>query len=163
MVAAVTVAALAAAPGIVAAQAAPGIAIEATGGWAGFVDDATMEFGVVGGGVRLPITSRLSAGPEVSYMVGPNGQRNLFLIGSLWYDLTASDAPVVPYVVAGGGWYRRRELVGTGPYYSGEGTFTGGGGVRARLGERAYVGADARIGWELHLRLAAHIGVSWPR
>jgi hypothetical protein len=154
--------ALAAMPGIAAAQATPGVAIEGTGGWAGFVDDATIKFGVIGGGVRVPITARLSVGPEVSYMVGPRGQRNLLLIGSLWYDLTPSDAPVVPYVVVGGGWYRHRELVGTGPYDSGEGTFTAGGGVRVHLTDRVYVGADARIGWELHLRTAAHVGVAWP-
>jgi hypothetical protein len=162
MVAALAVLALSAAPGIAAAQDRPGIAIEGTGGWAGFVDDATKEFGVIGGGVRVPITPRLSVGPEISFMIGPSGQRNLFLIGSLWYDLTPPASPVVPYVVVGGGWYRHRELVGTGPYYSGEGTFTGGGGVRVRLGDRVYVGADARIGWELHLRTAAHVGVAWP-
>jgi hypothetical protein len=162
IVAALALLALAAAPGVAGAQATTGIAIEGTGGWAGFVDDATIEFGVIGGGVRVPVTPRLSVGPEVSYMVGPRGQRNLLLIGSLWYDLTPSASPVVPYVVVGGGWYRHRELVGTGPYASGEGTFTAGGGVRVRLTDRVYVGADARIGWELHLRTAAHVGVAWP-
>jgi hypothetical protein len=161
-VAALALAALAAVPGRVAAQEKPGIAIEGTGGWAGFVDDATIEHGVIGVGARVPITTRLSVGPEVTYMIGPGGQRNTFLVGSLWYDLMSPGSPVVPYVVVGGGWYRHRELVRTGPYFSGEGTVTGGGGVRVRLGERVYVGADARIGWELHLRTAAHVGVTWP-
>jgi hypothetical protein len=44
-----------------------------------------------------------------------------------------------------------------------EGAFTAGGGVRALVGPRVFVGAEARVGWELHLRLNGIIGVRLGR
>ena len=38
-----------------------------------------------------------------------------------------------------------------------------GGGVRALVGERVNVAIDARIGWELHLRVNGSIGVRLGR
>ena len=82
------------------AQGRP-VAVEGTVGWAGFVDDATIHHGVFGGGARISLSPRISVGPEIAYMVGPDD-------------------------------------------------------------DRVYVGADVRIGWELHLRSTAHVGVTWP-
>ena len=147
-------------------QDAPPIAVEATAGWAGFVDDATKHHAVYGGGARVPLTPRISVGPEVAYMVGPDGDRDLFVLGSLWFDLLSPDGapPVTPYVVVGGGYMAHRDATGRGRYaWSHEGAFTAGGGARVRIGDRVYVGGDVRIGWELHLRTTAHVGVTWPR
>jgi hypothetical protein len=44
-----------------------------------------------------------------------------------------------------------------------EGAFTAGGGVRAYLGDRAFVGVDARVGWELHVRINGLVGISLGR
>ena len=38
-----------------------------------------------------------------------------------------------------------------------------GGGVRALVGDRVTVGVDARVGWELQLRLNGSIGVRLGR
>jgi hypothetical protein len=111
--------------------------------------------------VRIPFASRLSAGPEFSYMWGPGRDRDWFALGSLWFDIVRETprTPVVPYLVVGGGYMHHDDGFGGDPH---EGSFTGGGGLRARLSDRVYVGGDVRLGWELHLRVAAHVGVRPP-
>ena len=140
------------------------IAIEGTVGWAGFADDATKHHSVVGVGARLPIGRRISVGPEIFFTNGST-EDDTFVLGSVWIDLGPSPeaARVVPYVVLGAGYMRHDQSFGGRHFISGEGSFTAGGGVRGHLNDRVYVGADARIGWELHLRVAAHVGVTWPR
>lgn len=147
------------------AQARRPVAIEATAGWAGFVDDATIEHTVWGIGARVPLGSRLSVGPEVLYMIGPGSDRDVFVLGSLWVDLGPQPeaARVVPYLVVGGGYEWHSDRFATGRYVSGEGAFTAGGGARVHLNDRIYLGGEARIGWELHLQATAHVGVTWPR
>ena len=44
-----------------------------------------------------------------------------------------------------------------------EGAFTAGGGVRAFASDRVTVGIDARVGWELHLRVNGFVGVRLGR
>ena len=147
------------------AQSPRGVAVEATAGWAGFVDDATIEQSVFGVAARVPLGHRLSLGPEIVHMIGPNTDRNTFVLGSLWIDLgpTPETARVVPYVVLGAGYMHHSHRFPSGRFASGEGSFTAGGGARVRVTDRIYVGGDARIGWELHLRTTAHVGVTWPR
>ena len=148
------------------AQEAGSIAIEGTVGWAGFVDDATIHHGVYGAGARFHLSPRISVGPEFNYMVGPDADRDVFLLGSLWIDLVSPGAksPVVPYVAFGGGYMAHRDELGRGPYvWTSEGSFTAGGGARVRVHDRVYVGGDVRLGWELHLRAAGHVGVTWGR
>jgi hypothetical protein len=144
------------------AQSARGVAVEGLGGWAGYLDDATIEHRLVGASVRIPLLDRLSVGPEVVYSLGPDPQRNVSLVGAVWFDVvrTTPTTRVVPYLVVGGGFQRQRDVVS---YVSGEGAFTAGGGARVHVNERVYVGADVRVGWEPHLRTAAHVGVTWPR
>ena len=162
---AVLLAALVAGAGEARAQEPRPIAVEGTIGWAGFVDDATKSHTVFGLGARIPIGRRLSVGPEISYLIGPHTDRDVFVLGSLWVDLGASPetARVVPYVVVGVGYQRHSDRFASGRYASGEGAFTAGGGVRVHVNDRVYVGGEVRIGWELHLRTAAHVGVTWPR
>ena len=140
------------------------IAIEGTAGWAGFVDDATDHHAIAGVGARLPIGRRISVGPEIVFAHGSSDD-DLFVLGSMWVDLgpAPETARVVPYVVLGAGYMRHEQRFGGRDFVSGEGSFTAGGGVRGHLNDRLYVGADARVGWELHLRVAAHVGVTWPR
>jgi hypothetical protein len=148
--------------GMAQAQGAREAAAEGQFGWAGFEDDATKHHTVFGGALRLPLTDRLSVGPEIVYMRGPNTDRDVFFYGTLWYDLVARHSPVVPYLVAGGGLLRHSDEFQTGTFVTHEGSFTAGGGARVRLGPRAYVGGDLRLGWELHVRATAHVGMTWP-
>ena len=159
---ALLLAACVAGAGEAGAQTARPVAVEGVVGWAGFVDDATDHHALIGGSVRLPIGRRLSVGPEV-FLTNGSSDRDTFVLGSLWVDLGPDAAPVVPYLVAGGGYMRHDQRFGSRHFTSGEGSFTAGGGVRAHLNERMYVGGDVRIGWELHLRTTAHVGVTWPR
>jgi hypothetical protein len=140
------------------------MAIEGTLGWAGFADDATKHHALVGVGARFPIGRRLSVGPEVFFTDGST-EDDTFVLGSVWIDLGPSPdvARVVPYVVLGGGYMRHVQRFGSGRFVSGEGSFTAGGGVRAHVTDRIYVGGDVRLGWELHLRAAGHVGVTWAR
>jgi uncharacterized membrane protein len=50
-----------------------------------------------------------------------------------------------------------------GDFSSSEGAFTVGIGVRGLIGKRVIVGAEARVGWELHIRLDGIIGVQFGR
>jgi hypothetical protein len=138
------------------------IALEGTVGWAGFADDATKHHSLFGLGARVPVGRRLSVGPEVFFTNGST-EDDLFVLGSAWIDLGPSpeQARVVPYVVLGAGYMRHHQRFGSQRFVSGEGSFTAGGGARAHLGPRFYVGGDVRVGWELHLRATAHLGVTW--
>ena len=138
----------------------PPPAAELVLGWAGFADDAMIHHGVVGGSVRWHLSPRVSVGPELIYMQGPRGDRDFFATGNLTFDLFRPSSAVTPYLVAGAGFMRHTGEVGTGTYTSSEGAFTAGPGFRARLSDRAYVGAEWRVGWELHTRLTAVIGFS---
>jgi len=152
---------LTAGAGTASAQSQRAVAVEGVAGWAGFVDDATIHHSLLGGSVRVPLGGRLSVGPEIVYARGPGSDRDLFVLGSLWIDLVPEtpEAPIVPYVVMGGGYMRHSDRFFSGTFASGEGSFTAGGGARVPLSDRVYVGGDVRIGWELHLRAAGHVGV----
>ena len=89
----------------------------------------------IGAGARISLTPRISVGPEFAYMVGPDADRDIFVLGSMWIDLLRPGParPVAPYVVFGGGYMSHRDELGRGPYpWKHEGSFTAGGGARVR-------------------------------
>ena len=94
--AAAMLAAWVAGPSEARAQEPHSVALEGTVGWAGFVDDATIHHAVYGAGARFSLTPRISIGPEFAYMVGPDADRDIFLLGSMWIDLVspAANPPV---------------------------------------------------------------------
>jgi hypothetical protein len=146
-------------------QGAPRVAVELTSGYAGFVDDATIDHAVIEGTVRFHVSPRLSVGPEVTYMVGPRDDRDWFLMGNVYFDFRSPAGRrlrVAPFVVGGGGLMRHFDRFGPITYASSEGAFTAGGGVRLHLTDRVYVAPEYRIGWELHFRLTATVGVVLP-
>jgi hypothetical protein len=148
-----------------AAQDRRAVAVEGTAGWAGFVDDGMINHTLVGGAVRVPLgEGRLSLGPEIFYTRGPGSDRDVFVLGSLWIDLVPDTprATVVPYCVAGLGYTRHSERFGPVTFASSEGSYSVGGGARVRVTDRVYAGGDVRLGWELHLRATAHVGVRLP-
>ena len=144
-------------------DARPAPAVEFLAGYAGFVDDATVDHGILGAAARVYVTPRLAVGPEFVYMRGPDSDRDLFLTGNLTFDVLPPQdgrAPrVTPFLVAGGGFFVHRDRFGASDFRSYEGAFTAGGGVRGWFTDRVFAFADVRLGWELHLRVNGGIGL----
>lgn len=148
-----------------AAQAIrPPASLEILAGHAGFVDDATIEHSVFGGAARVYLTPRVSVGPEVAYMRGPDDDRDWFFLGNLTWDVVPPQfwrpQRITPFLIIGAGFFRHSDRVGTGIYSVSEGAFAGGGGARVRITDRIYAMADMRVGWELHYRVTGGIGIS---
>lgn len=131
-------------------------------GWAGFVDDSTKNYLLLGGSVRRLVTPRVSIGPELVLMSNANQvrDRNVLLTGNVVFD-ASPQSRVSPFVVVGGGMFWGRDQVRDGPYWSSEPAFTAGGGVRANLGESVTAAVEYRLGWELHHRVSGSAGVRW--
>src|SRR5262245_65961361 len=82
---------------LVIGQAAPGFAqsdsvrpapvAEVHTGWAGFVDETLIEHTAFGGITRFYVTPRISVGPEVAYLAGPDGGRHVVITGDRTFDL----------------------------------------------------------------------------
>jgi hypothetical protein len=131
-----------------------------------FADDGLVSEALVGGTARFYASPRISVGPEIAYIRG-DSHSHLMLTGNLTFDLIGPSGdeprPITPFVVAGGGLFRTRHTFPKEIFTSTEGAFTAGGGVRARVGKSVFVGAEARIGWESHIRLNGMIGVRLGR
>lgn len=144
------------------AQDKPAPVVEFAAGWVGFADDGVVSEGLFGGNARFYLSPRIAVGPEVVYIAGQN-HSHLVATGNLTFDALAplggKPRRVTPFFVAGGGLFQTRQSFPSGTFTSGEGAFTAGGGVRIAHGDRTTVGVDARIGWELHLRVNGFVGV----
>jgi hypothetical protein len=145
------------------ADARPAPALELLAGYAGFVDDATIDHLILGTAARFHLTPRLAIGPELVYMRGPASDRDWFLTGNLTFDVltprNGRPRRVSPFLVGGGGFMQHNDRFGDRTFTSYEGAFTAGGGVRAWITDRVYALADVRFGWELHGRLNGGIGI----
>ena len=150
--------------GAAAAQNVPAPAAELSIGWVGFADDGIVSETMVGGTVRFYLTPRVSVGPEVVYIKG-SGHSHLMVTGNVTYDVLepvrGRPRLVTPYLVAGGGVFQTRDEFRGETFKSNEGAFTAGGGLRAVAEERLIVGVEARVGWELHLRVNGFLGVQF--
>jgi len=131
-------------------------------GWAGLVDDATKNYLSVGGTVRRHLSPRISIGPEFVIMSNSDTlrDRNIMLTGNLVFD-AAPGARVSPFAIGGVGVFWGREQLAGGPYWSNDPAFTAGGGFRAKMTESIALGAEYRIGWELHQRVSGLASVRW--
>ena len=149
-------------PGMAAAQERPEPTLEFAAGSLFFPDDALVTAPMIGGAARFYVLPRISVGPEFAH-IRDNHHSHLMLTGNLTVDLLSpvngQPRRINPFVVAGGGRFWTREQFPDEIFTSSEGAFTAGGGVRALVGRRLVVGAEARIGWELHLRLNGMVGV----
>lgn len=150
--------------GAAAAQNVPAPAAELSIGWVGFADDGIVSETMVGGTVRFYLTPRVSVGPEVVYIKG-SGHSHLMVTGNVTYDVLepvrGRPRLVTPYLVAGGGVFQTRDEFRGETFKSNEGAFTAGGGLRAVAEDRLIVGVEARVGWELHLRVNGFLGVQF--
>jgi len=152
--------------GSATAQSHPGFAVDLTAGWVGFADDGIVSEGLIGGAARWYVLRRVSIGPEIIYIRGGD-HSHLVVTGNATWDLLASTdgrpLRVTPFLVAGGGVFQTRESFPAGRYSSSEGAFTAGGGVRVAAGNRVTIGIDARVGWELHVRVSGLVGLRLGR
>jgi hypothetical protein len=131
-------------------------------GWAGFVDDATKNYLLLGGSVRRFVSPRISIGPELVVMSNGDEVRdlNVLLTGNVVFDVSPASR-VSPFAVGGGGIFWGRDQVNNGPYWSSDPAFTAGGGLRATVSDSIVAAIEYRIGWELHQRLSGSIGARW--
>ena len=148
------------------ATAQPTTAIEAVGGYAGFIDESFVDHAVFGASGRIHLSPRISIGPEVVYMREPRFDRDLFVTGNLTFDflVAPSDArrgTVNPFVVVGAGLMRHSNRFGATTSTSSAGSVTGGGGARVWLTDRVYALGEFRLGWEPHFRVTGGVGVVW--
>jgi hypothetical protein len=145
----------------------PAPIVEVAAGALNFPDDGGMVTeGFVGGTLRFYLRPRLSVGPELSYVTGER-HHHLILTGNVTIDVIGptrgAPARVTPFFVAGAGLYRTSEQFPFEDFTHTEGSFTAGGGVRALVGSRVTVGAEARVGWELHVRVNGVVGIQLGR
>lgn len=149
-------------PAAAAAQHLP-LAVDATAGYAGLVDDVTKRYVVAGGAVRKYLTPRLSIGPEVVVMQGGDvvGDRIVMVTGNVVYDFrpfyAADPARVTPFVTGGLGGFWIRDDLPAGTFWAWDPAFTAGAGVRGRVHDRVSVAGEYRIGWELHQRITGSV------
>lgn len=145
-----------------AAQARPASTVDLSAGWVGFADDGIVNESLFGGAARFFVSPRLSVGPELVYLKGPN-HSHLVVTGNVTWDLPASSERVIPFLVAGVGLFQTRTKFPMGSFTSSEGAFTAGGGLRVRASDRVMVGIDTRVGWELHVRANGVVSVRLGR
>ena len=148
------------------AQDQPGLAVELAAGSVGFADDGIVYETLIGGAARFYLLPRISVGPEVASIHGPN-HSHLMVTGNVTCDLLSPmngrPRQVTPFVVTGGGLFQTREHFFNGTFTSREGAFTAGGGVRAHVGDRVTIGVEARLGWELHFRINGLVALALGR
>jgi hypothetical protein len=138
---------------------APTANVTFTGGYVGFVDESLINHVVIGGGVEWVLTPRVAIGPEVLYMVGPESDRDLFVLGVARFGILPFSRPVVPFATVGGGFMAHWDRFGSQTFSSSEGAFVFGGGVRVAVTRNVYVAPEFTVGWELHMRASANVGI----
>lgn len=138
-------------------QSKGAVAIEAVGGYAGFLDESMINRAVAGAAGRVCAGGPVWVGAELLYLSGSGEEHDWLVMPFVTLDLGSGG--VVPYLVVGTGWLRSTTLVGTGPYTSTSWSVGGGGGVRVRIGSRAYVAAEGRLGTKPLTR--ATVAVGW--
>jgi hypothetical protein len=148
--------------GSATAQESPGPAIEMAAGALIFADDGRVTEGGIGGASRFYVSPRVSIGPEIVFVSGKQ-HTHLILTGNATFDLIRpvnGTRRITPFLVAGAGMFHTRErFPNSGVFTHTEGAFTAGGGIRGLAGEHLFVGAEARVGWELHLRINGLVGI----
>jgi hypothetical protein len=142
-------------PVAAAAQDPSRQALEASAGYAAFVDDSPIEHVSVGGSWRVRLSERLTLGPEVVYMRGPGSDRDVFLTGRVVLDANPGARAVLYLVADGGMMLHGDDFLDS---WVTEGAGSVGGGVRFDINDRFYIAPEVRIGWEPHVRATATVG-----
>jgi hypothetical protein len=150
-----------------AAQERPAaLAGELAGGVLYFTDNEVVREGFFGAAARFYMKPKVSFGPEMAYAVYDN-HSHLMLTANLTFDLLSpvlgKPRTVTPFLVGGGGMFQTYETTHVGDFTHTEGSFTAGGGMRVFLPKRIYLGVEARVGWELHVRLNGILGMNFGK
>jgi hypothetical protein len=131
------------------------------------VEDSRFEHTRLGGGFRLPVTSRLAIGAEVAHLRGPGEDRDWVLGGLLTFDLLPfrpdAAAPIVPYVIGAGGYLRHADVINDEPIKVNTGIGSAGAGVRIALGRFIVLSPEFRVGLERHWHFGLVIGIKDKR
>lgn len=118
---------------------------------------------VLGGGGRIPITSRLAVGGEVLHMRGQGADRDWVFAGKVTFDLIPDTIdvpkPAVPYIVGSGGYLTHADERNEVPISVKTGIGNGGIGVRIAIGRMLYVAPEFRFGFEQHWNVGIVIGI----
>jgi hypothetical protein len=138
------------------AQERPQGAADLVGAWVGYADESSLDRALVGAAVKWQPSRHVAIGPELDYVIGPHGDRDLIVTGNLTVDILARR--VTPFIVVGGGFSHQSIPLDHGTYTATHAAFTGGGGVRFAVTEHFYIAPEARIGWELQTRVGVAIG-----
>ena len=121
---------------------------------------------VLGGGVRIPITSRLALGGEVLRLRGQVADRDWVFAGKLTFDLIQDTPgipqPAVPYIVGTGGFLKHSDERNEVPIAVNTGIGEGGIGVRIAVGRVLYLAPEFRFGFETHWNIGLVIGFRTP-
>ena len=148
----------------VSAEERPGPALEFAAGALLFADDGVVKEGFIGGTGRFYVLPRIGIGPEIAFIQGER-HRHVMLTGNVTFDFLdplsgGRPRSVTPFAVVGAGLFQtKQQFPNNDTFTSSEGAFTAGGGVRALVGKYVTVGAEVRVGWELHLRVNGTIGI----
>ena len=147
----------------VGAQTRPVAMLEVVAGWAGFVDENWIDRTIIGVVGRMFVTERVAVGPEFVFLRGSGDEYDCTFTANATIDFVRDVGPsarrVVPYAVIGGGYLRQVTRVGPRQFASGEGTVSGGAGVRLSLGQRAFIAPEVRVGYEPELRFGVALGL----
>ena len=114
-----------------------------------------------GGGVRIPLASRLSVRPE--YLISSDSTyAHQFFLGNMTYDLMEDRGKrVVPYVIGGVGLVNTREKRIS--YSSRNGLALGGFGFRLNIGDLITISTEIRAGNKAFPLATIHIGIRLSR
>ena len=156
-----------------AAPPKPAVTIDGNWGYTVFSakdDDTgesdTFKHTVLGGGVRIPVTSRLAVGGEVQRLRGQGADRDWVFAGKLTFDLIQDTPgvpqPAVPYIVGTGGFLKHSDERNEVPITVNTGIGEGGIGVRIALGRVMYIAPEFRFGFETHWNIGLMIGFRAP-
>ena len=156
-----------------AAPPKPAATIDAHWGYTVFsaTDDDTGEterfkHTVLGGGARIPITSRLALGGEVLRLRGQGADRDWVFAGKVTFDLIQDTPgvpqPAVPYIVGTGGFLKHSDERNEVPIAVNTGIGEGGIGVRIAVGRVLYLAPEFRFGFETHWNIGLVIGFRTP-
>jgi hypothetical protein len=123
----------------------------------------TFKHTVLGGGARIPITSRLAIGGEVLRLRGDGADRDWVFAGKVTFDLIQDTIdvpkPAVPYIVGSGGYLKHSDERNEVPIEVNTGVGNGGIGVRIALGRMVYIAPEFRVGVESHWNIGVVFGI----
>ena len=114
-----------------------------------------------GGGLRIPLASRLSVRPE--YLISSDSTyAHQFFLGNMTYDLMEDrEKRVVPYLIGGVGLVNTKEKRIS--YSSRNGLALGGFGFRLNIGDLITISTEIRAGNKAFPLATIHIGIRLSR